>query len=165
MWGITPFDHASCRIQFKRMRYEDPDSANHRYGSLYYPGVGGGMNWGSVAVDEVNHLMVVNSLHNPSVVRLIPRAETEAGYNYGIGGAQAGNALRCLFVLLPFVSLRSCLKPPYGEIAVVDLASQEVLWRRPLGTTTDMGPLGIPTRLPLPMGMFYTTGSMVTGGG
>ena len=48
------------------------------------------MNWGSVAVDEVNHLMVVNSLHNPSVVRLIPRAETEAGYNYGIGGAQAG---------------------------------------------------------------------------
>ena len=63
------------------------------------------------------------------------------------------------------MSFAPCLKPPYGEIAVVDLASQKFLWRRPLGTTTDMGPLGIPTRLPLPMGMFYTAGSMVTGGG
>ena len=62
------------------MRYEGPlTPPTTGYGSLYYPGVGGGMNWGSVAVDEVNHLMVVNSLHNPSVVRLIPRAETEAG--------------------------------------------------------------------------------------
>lgn len=166
MWGITPFDHASCRIQFKRMRYEGPlTPPTTGYGSLYYPGVGGGMNWGSVAVDEVNHLMVVNSLHNPSVVRLIPRADTETGYNYGIGGAQAGTP----YAVYSFFFLSSvfapCLKPPYGEIAVVDLASQEVLWRRPLGTTTDMGPLGIPTRLPLPMGMFYTAGSMVTGGG
>jgi len=166
MWGITPFDHASCRIQFKRMRYEGPlTPPTTGYGSLYYPGVGGGMNWGSVAVDEVNHLMVVNSLHNPSVVRLIPRAETEAGYNYGIGGAQAGTP----YAVYSFFFLSSvfapCLKPPYGEIAVVDLASQELLWRRPLGTTTDMGPLGIPVKLPLPMGMFYTAGSVVTGGG
>jgi glucose dehydrogenase len=24
MWGITPFDQAACRLQFKRMRYEGP---------------------------------------------------------------------------------------------------------------------------------------------
>ena len=48
---------------------------------------------------------------------------------------------------------------------MVDLASQQTLWRRPLGTTTDMGPLGLATGLPLPMGMFYSAGSIVTGGG
>jgi len=50
-------------------------------------------------------------------------------------------------------------------MAVVDLASQEVLWRRPLGTAKEQGPLGIPSGLPLPMGMFYQAGSIVTGGG
>ena len=44
-------------------------SAKHR-GTLLYPGVAGGMNWGSVAIDEINNLMVVNSMHNPNVVRL-----------------------------------------------------------------------------------------------
>jgi len=166
MWGITPFDHASCRIQFKRMRYEGPlTPPTTGDGTLYYPGVAGGMNWGSVAIDEVNQLMVVNSLHNPSVVRLIPRAETTPRYNYGIGGTQTGTpyAVYSFFFLSPIFA--PCLRPPYGEIAVVDLANQQTLWRRPLGTATDMGPLGIPTRLPLPMGMFYSAGSFVTGGG
>lgn len=166
MWGITPFDHAACRIQFARMRYEGPlTPPTTGYGSLYYPGVAGGMNWGSVAVDEVNHLMVVNTMHNPSVVRLIPRAEATEGTSYGIGGAQAGTpyGVFSFFFLSPIFA--PCLKPPYGELAVVDLANQEILWRRPLGTTTDMGPLGIATGLPLPMGMFYSAGSIVTGGG
>ena len=47
MWGITPFDQAACRLQFKRMRYEGPlTPPTTGYGSLYYPGVAGGMNWG-----------------------------------------------------------------------------------------------------------------------
>ncbi len=166
MWGITPFDQAACRIQFARMRYDGPlTPPTTGYGTLLYPGVTGGMNWGSVAVDERNHLMVVNTLHNPSVVRLIPRAEVTPDTVFAIGGAQRGTpyAAYSFFFLSPLFA--PCLRPPYGELAVVDLASQKLLWRRPLGTTTDMGPLGIATGLPLPMGMFYTAGSIVTGGG
>lgn len=166
MWGITPFDQAACRLAFKRMRYEGPlTPPTTGYGSLYYPGVAGGMNWGSVAVDEVNHLMVVNTMHNPSVVRLIPREEVREGEAFGIGGAQAGTpyAVFSFFFLSPIFA--PCLEPPYGELAVVDLASQELLWRRPLGTGKEQGPLGIPSRMPLPMGMFYNAGSIVTGGG
>lgn len=166
MWGITPFDHAACRLQFKRMRYEGPlTPPTTGYGSLYYPGVAGGMNWGSVAVDEINHLMVVNTMHNPSVVRLIPRDTVRENEVFGIGGAQAGTpyAVYSFFFLSPIFA--PCLEPPYGEMAVVDLASREILWRRPLGTAKEQGPLGIPSRLPLPMGMFYNAGSMVTGGG
>ncbi len=166
MWGITPFDQAACRLQFKRMRYEGPlTPPTTGHGSLYYPGVAGGMNWGSVAVDEMNHLMVVNTMNNPSVVRLIPREDVRQNEGFGIGGAQAGTpyAVYSFFFLSPLVA--PCIEPPYGEMAVVDLASQEILWRRPLGTAKEQGPLGIPSRLPLPMGMFYNAGSIVTGGG
>ncbi len=166
MWGITPFDQAACRLQFKRMRYEGPlTPPTTGYGSLYYPGVAGGMNWGSVAVDEVNHLMVVNTMNNPSVVRLIPRKDVRENEGFGIGGSQSGTpyAVYSFFFLSPLFA--PCIEPPYGEMAVVDLASQELLWRRPLGTAKEQGPLGIPSRLPLPMGMFYNAGSIVTGGG
>ncbi|MBT8146912.1 MAG: membrane-bound PQQ-dependent dehydrogenase, glucose/quinate/shikimate family, partial [Gammaproteobacteria bacterium] len=167
MWGITPFDHAVCRKMFRDMRYEGPlTPPTTGAGSLFYPGVAGGVNWGSIAVDEVNNLMVVNILHNPSVVRLIPRAEFQGNEMLGVGGAQEGTpyAVYSFFFLSPLFA--PCLRPPYGELAVVDLASQELLWRRPLGTAKDMGPLGISPRLPLPMGMFYNlAGSAVTGGG
>jgi glucose dehydrogenase len=68
---------------------------------------------------------------------------------------------------MPFLSpiFSPCLQPPYGEIAVLDLANQQLLWRRPLGTAREQGPLGIPSKLPLPMGMFYQAGSAVTRGG
>ncbi|MBT73631.1 MAG: hypothetical protein CMQ15_16620 [Gammaproteobacteria bacterium] len=165
MWGITPFDHALCRLQYRNLRYEGPLTPPSTGGSLVYPGVAGGMNWGSVAVDEVNNLMVVNSMHNPSVVRLFPRDTLTGNEQLGIGGAQSGTpyAAYSFFFLSPIFT--PCLRPPYGEMAVVDLASQEVIWRRGLGTGKDQGPLGIPSRLPLPMGMFYNAGSIVTGGG
>ena len=167
MWGITPFDHAVCRTQFKKMRYEGPlTPPTTGDGTLYYPGVAGGINWGGVAVDEVNHLMVVNALHNPSVVRLIPNEQLQGNEFLGVGGAQAGTpyGVYSFFFLSPLFA--PCLRPPYGELAVVDLASREILWRRPLGTAKDMGPLGLATGLPLPMGMYYNlAGSVATGGG
>jgi glucose dehydrogenase len=134
-------------------------------GTLYYPGIAGGMNWGSVAVDEINQLMVVNALHMPFVVRLIPRDEVSEDTTYGLGGRQTGTPYAVYS--MPFLSplFAPCLRPPFGEMAVVDLTTQQTLWRRPLGTAAEQGPLGIKTGLPLPMGMFYQAGSAVTAGG
>ena len=72
MWGITPMDQALCRIQYRNLRYEGPLTPPTTGGTLLYPGVAGGMNWGSVAIDEVNHLMVVNSMHNPCLLYTSP---------------------------------------------------------------------------------------------
>jgi membrane-bound PQQ-dependent dehydrogenase (glucose/quinate/shikimate family) len=165
MWGITPFDQVMCRIQFQNLRYEGPLTPPSVQGSLVYPGVAGGMNWGSVAVDEVNQLMVINSIHMPFVVRLIPREEVTDETFYGIGGPQLGTPYAVFS--FPFLSpiFAPCLQPPFGEMAVVDLASQKILWRRPLGTAAEQGPFGIKTGLRLPMGMFISAGSIVTGGG
>lgn len=165
MWGITPMDQALCRIQYRNLRYEGPLTPPTTGGTLLYPGVAGGMNWGSVAIDEVNHLMVVNSMHNPMVIRLYPQEEVTGDEILGVGGTQLGTpyAAYSFFFLSPIFT--PCLKPPFGEMAVVDLANQEVLWQRGLGTAKEQGPFGIQSNLPIPMGMFYSAGSMVSGGG
>jgi len=165
MWGITPIDQLMCRIQFHKLHYQGPLTPPSLQGSLVYPGVAGGMNWGSVAVDEVNQLMLVSLIHMPFVVRLIPRDEVTDETFFGIGGAQLGTPYAVFS--FPFLSptFAPCIRPPFGEMAVVDLASQKVLWRRPLGTAEEQGPFGIKSRLRLPMGMFISAGSIVTGGG
>ena len=50
---------------------------------------------------------------------------------------------------------------PWGELSAVDLSSRKIVWRRPLGTTRDVAPLG----LPLPTGVFNIGGSVTTAGG
>ena len=165
-WGITPIDHLLCRIKFTSLQYEGHLTPPSLKGSLYYPGVAGGMNWGGTAIDEVNQLLVINNLHMPSIGQLIPREEADRDPPvYFSGGPQHGTpyAARLSFFLSPIFT--PCLRPPYGEMAVVDMSTQKVLWRRSVGTSKDMGPLGIPSMLPLPMGMFYQAGSMVSAGG
>ena len=166
IWGITPFDHMACLQQFADIDYEGPFTPSSTNGTLIYPGIAGGMNWGSVAVDEANHLMVVNALHMPFTTRSIPREEADAmEYGFGLGGPQKGTPYGAQTA--PFFSplFAPCLRPPYGEMGVVDLKTQELVWRRPLGTASDVGPLGLSLGIPLPMGMFYQAGSLVTGGG
>ena len=45
------------------------------------------------------------------------------------------------------------IKPPYDEIAVVDLAARKTLWRQPLGTGRDSGPFHVRSLLPIRMGV------------
>ena len=125
MWGITPFDHALCRIQYRNLRYEGPLTPPSTGGTLLYPGVAGGMNWGSVAIDEINNLMVVNSMHNPNVVRLFPRNEMTGSEQFGIGGSQLGTpyAAYSFFFLSPseiqiFTSAQPISSPLFSFINI-----------------------------------------------
>ena len=158
MFGITPFDQMACRIAFKGLRWEGTMTPPAVEGALLYPGPAGGMNWGSVAVDEERQLMVVNSMHLAYTVHIIPREEdrptsSEDGFagGYGIGGPQRGTpyAARVNMFLSP--ANIPCLRPPYGEIAVVDLTTRQIVWRRGAGFWN----LGFP----------FTGGSVITKGG
>jgi len=166
MWGITPIDQMFCRIAFRKLRYEGPLTPPSIGGSIQYPGFAGGMNWGSVALDEANHILIVNALHIANHVKLYPRAEVTKATDHGAaGGSQTGTPYAAY--TMPFLSpiFAPCQQPPYGEIAAVDLQSRQTLWRRPLGTANELGPLGLKLKLPIPMGVPYSGGSMVTASG
>ena len=159
LFGISPFDQMACRKAFYDLRYEGPMTPPSVQGTLHYPGPAGGMNWGSVAVDEERQLMVVNNLHLAFVIHMIPRFEKKEGVassgggsrGYGIGGPQRGTPFAARVGMFASPIGLPCLKPPYGEIAVVDLTTQKILWRRGMGLFN----LGFP----------HAAGSFVTAGG
>jgi membrane-bound PQQ-dependent dehydrogenase (glucose/quinate/shikimate family) len=166
MWGITPLDQMFCRIQFRKLRYEGPLTPPSLRGSLQYPGFAGGMNWGSVAIDEPDSVMIVNALHIGNHVRLFPRDAVNDKTVLGFGGGYQRGTPYAAFTT-PFLSplFAPCQQPPYGEIAAIDLKSRQTLWRRPLGTANEMGPLGLKIKLRIPMGIPYSAGTIVTKGG
>jgi membrane-bound PQQ-dependent dehydrogenase (glucose/quinate/shikimate family) len=157
LFGFTPFDQMACRKTFLGLRYEGPMTPPSVQGTLLYPGPAGGQNWGSVAVDEERQLMVVNNLHLPFTIHMIPREEdlvqSGEGLNrgYGIGGPQRGTPFAARVEMFSSPFMMPCIKPPFGEIAVVDLTTQQVVWRRGMGFWS--------------MGFPYSAGSFVTAGG
>ena len=168
-WGITPLDQLWCRIRFRNTRYKGPYTPIGLTDTLMYPGTAGGINWGSVSIDEQRGLMIVNALRFANVGRLIPRRNVRPG-NFG---GQEGNVIfeqagtPYAFAQQPFFSALGipCQRPPYGTIQAFDLKTRKAVWSRSLGTSAKSGPLGIPTLLPIRMGVPNMGGSVTTAGG
>ena len=158
MYGYTPFDQIACRKAFRELRWEGTMTPPSTQGTLLYPGPGGGMNWGSAAVDEERQLLIINAMHMPFAIKMVPKEEDEnrtegEGFApaYGIGGPQRGTPFAAQVHMFASPLGTPCLKPPYGEIAVIDLTTQKTVWRR----GTGLFEIGFP----------YAAGSMVTRGG
>ena len=132
------------------LRYEGPLTPSER-GTLLYQ-ARGGMNWGSVAVDE-RQLMVVNNMHLPFTVHMIPREQDPATNGEGLHEA---TVLADSSAVRRFPLESTCfprrwvfrVSPPFGEMAVVDLSTQEIVWRRPVGAAAISlpGGVGVPWR-------------------
>lgn len=176
MWGISPFDQLWCRIKFREARYDGDFTPITMKPTIVYPGYLGGSEWAGVAVDPERHLMALNVNHFAMYNQMVTRAEADrehaAPHQIGSGKPfnlkiwpQAGTpyAARTSGFLSPLGT--PCIQPPYSEIAVVDLAKQKTVWRQPLGTGRDTGPLGIPTMLPVPMGVPALGGPLITRSG
>ena len=158
LFGLSPFDQMACRKQFRELRWEGTLTPPTVGGTLLYPGPAGGMNWGSVAIDEERQLMVVNNTQLPFTIHMIPREEADKvsegeGLNrgYGIGGPQRGTPFATRVVLFASPLGLPCLKPPFAEIAVVDLTTQQIIWRKGMGFWN--------------LGFMHSAGSVATRGG
>ena len=173
MWGITPFDQLWCRIAFREYRYDGRMTPTGTKPAIAHPGFMGGVDWGSVAIDRDHDVMIVNSNRMGTVIEMIPRKKAEAmGVRREPGIAkislvmpQEGTpfATRAAGFLSPLGA--PCNEPPFGMISAVDLRTGKLLWTRPLGTARDSGPMGIPSMLPMTMGVPNTGGALVTRGG
>lgn len=144
VWGLTPWDRRRCRQYFDRLDYQGIYTPPSLRGSLAYPGLGGGINWGSVSVDPGRQRMVVNVQVAPFTVQLVsrdgeasPAGGDQVGYNPQLGTPYG--VARDAF-LSPWQT--PCVPPPWGMLVAVDLAHGEILWQRPLGTLNKLAPFG-----------------------
>jgi glucose dehydrogenase len=161
MWGLTPLDQLWCRIKFRQARYDGPMTPPGIRPSSTFPGYLGGIDWGGVSVDPVRQIMIANWSRMPNYIRLIPRKEADAmglkagpeGYVIRKEQAQEGTpfAMETDAFLSPLGM--PCINPPYAMLTAVDLTTGKVIWSRPFGTAQENGPFGVPSMLPLTMGV------------
>lgn len=154
LWGATPSDLEACRAMFRTMRssgFFDPPSLE---GTIEYPGYAGGFNWGGVAFDRERGLLIVNQMRLPVWVRLAKRASAGEGNQLGTPYTMS----RGVFVA---PSGLPCVKPPWGVLMAIDLASGERRWEVPLGQLP--GTEGVPAAAG--WGSLTLGGPMVTAGG
>jgi quinoprotein glucose dehydrogenase len=149
MWGVTPLDHLVCRIKFKRARYEGPFTPPGLKPTITYPGAMGNIGWGGIAMDQRSKLIVANTNAIASYDRMVRQAD-------GSYRKQSEPFLGPLGA--------PCNEPPWGFLELFDLKTNEHIWKHPIGTTRDSGPLGIPSLLPLKIGTPTLGGLLVTEG-
>ncbi len=180
MWGMSPLDQMWCRIQFHRAvyhgRYTPPTKDGY---FIEYPGYNGGSDWGSVAVDPKNGVLIANYNNMANRDRLLDRSDAD---RLGLKpitqpheppkpglteyGAQAGApyAIEVNPGWRQWTGLM-CTQPPYGGITAIDLATGKTLWDEPLGDARANGPFGVPSMLPIRIGTPNNGGPLITAGG
>lgn len=172
MWGLTMFDQLMCRISFKQLHYEGDFTPIGLDYVIEQPGNVGGLNWGSVSVDIPNNRIFLNDIRAPSKFALVPRedyaafAESVHADATGHGpspqhGTPYGMATEMWVSPLGV----PCVRPPFGTIAAIDMNTRQLAWQVPAGTTEQLGPFGIKSNLPMPMGMPTYAGTTATAGG
>jgi quinoprotein glucose dehydrogenase len=176
-WGITPVDQLWCRMQFARSRYDGPYTPPTIGGTILYPGYNGGVDWGGVSVDTDRSILVVNNNRLANYNQLLTRAQADkiglkalgdpgASPNTISGGdAEAG---------VPYADNGGpwmspldmpCLAPPWGYLGAIDLKTRKFLWRQPIGTGYDSGPMRLRSFVKITIGTPNNGGSLVTRGG
>ncbi len=156
-WGLTPIDRAQCRHKIDRLDSQGPFTPPSTNGWIQYPSYFGGSNWGSLSVDPVRKLMLMNMSRVAGELYLVPRdeaekidADAEARGEDSPLEPQAGTpyAMRRDFVMsdwgLP------CSPPPWGVMLAVDYTDGSVRWEVPLGTVEELAPVPIPWKLGVP---------------
>lgn len=76
----TPAAHAAVLAEFRKRRSGDLFTPPSRDGTIIFPGVDGGAEWGGAAFDPGSGLLYVNSNEMPWIVQLVPNTDT-AVYN------------------------------------------------------------------------------------
>jgi quinoprotein glucose dehydrogenase len=179
MWGMSPIDQLWCRIQFRRAVYQGeytPPTASKPF--IEYPSYNGGSDWGSVAVDAKDGILVANYNDMANFDQLVTRKQADKMGLLPIDKRPPGKALPedyapqagapyAMYVnagwKLPTGLL--CTQPPYGHIRAIDLKTGKTLWDHPFGSAVKDGPFGIPSMLPIRIGTPNNGGPIMTAGG
>ena len=174
MWGATMFDQLVCRVMFHQLRYEGIFTPPSEQGTLVFPGNLGMFEWGGISVDQSRQVAIANPIALPFVSKLMPRGpdnpmepsdppHAASGQETGI---QPQYGVPFGVTLNPFLSPFGlpCKQPAWGYISALDLKTNEVVWKKRIGTPRDSLPFSLPIPLPFNLGMPMLGGPISTAG-
>ncbi|HHZ0871185.1 TPA: quinoprotein glucose dehydrogenase [Escherichia coli] len=173
MWGATMFDQLVCRVMFHQMRYEGIFTPPSEQGTLVFPGNLGMFEWGGISVDPNREVAIANPMALPFVSKLIPRGPgnpmeqpKDAKGTGTESGIQPQYGVPYGVTLNPFLSPFGlpCKQPAWGYISALDLKTNEVVWKKRIGTPQDSMPFPMPVPVPFNMGMPMLGGPISTAG-
>ncbi|MBL9097791.1 MAG: pyrroloquinoline quinone-dependent dehydrogenase [Alphaproteobacteria bacterium] len=145
-WGVTFLDRWACQSAIAGVRNQGIYTPPSLQGSLLYPFISGGVNWGSASFDRSRQTLYVLTNNASGFVQLIPRADVPPRnemdvFNDGIA-SQTGTPYVLKRSLLASPLGAPCNPPPWGQIHAIDMTTGAVKWERPLGTLEDVVPFG-----------------------
>ncbi|WAS99893.1 glucose/quinate/shikimate family membrane-bound PQQ-dependent dehydrogenase [Rouxiella chamberiensis] len=161
MWGATIYDQLMCRVMFHRLRYEGTFTPPSEQGTLVFPGNLGMFEWGGISVDTDRQVAIANPIALPFTSKLVPRGpgnpmQPPAGDAGGSGtesgiqpqyGVPYGVELNAFLSPLGF----PCKQPSWGYISGVDLKTNDIVWKKRIGTVRDSSPVPLPFKMGMPM--------------
>ncbi len=166
-WGMLFFDKRSCAKKLRQYRSDGIFTPPSLRGTMMNPGYAGGSNWGGLAWDPNQQIIVATVMELPLWVRLTPREEAIRLQELGQLDREGLSPMSGT----PYVMNRGlaesplgipCTKPPWGNLVAMDLAKGEIVWKKPLGTIEDLAPAIVPN---LELGTPVIGGAIVTGSG
>lgn len=142
MWGATMFDQLLCRIQFKRLNYDGIYTPPSENGTLVFPGNLGVFEWGGMSVNQDRQIALMNPIGLPFISRLIPADPNRNQQQPGAGGetgVQPMYGVPYSVQIKPFLSPLGlpCKQPAWGFVAGVDLQTNQIVWKKRIGTIRD----------------------------
>lgn len=144
-WGLLLLDRWHCQRQMRRYRSEGIYTPPSLEGTIMTPAWTGGGNWGGVAFEPSRQYAVAFVMDVPAVIQLLPREvfnreREDPTYPDSEYTAQRGTPYGMRRGLLTSFLGVPCTAPPWGLLVATDLASGEIAWRVPVGTTSDFAP-------------------------
>ncbi len=164
--GFTQDDLVSLTPELRRRALAA--TAGIRFGSLYtppslegtlgLPGIIGGANWGSVAVDPATGYLYVKGTESPALFKLAPADTSRTAAPYDIDRALRGATN---------IDGIPIIDPPYGTLTAIDMNRGEIVWQVPVGDDRRVRghPLLAGVVLPERLGVSGAPGPIVTAGG
>lgn len=164
-WGIDDADRAWCRAELSKAHTGSIFTPPSLTETITRPGNIGGMNWGGMAYDPQNGLLILPSNNIAAEVRLIPRADFESlrdSRNRKLNGdwefaPQRGTPYGMMRRFLLSPKRLPCTAPPWGTLIAISTITGDKKWEVPLGRFSP--------KVPQEWGSISLGGPIATAGG
>ncbi|WP_317929752.1 pyrroloquinoline quinone-dependent dehydrogenase [Halioxenophilus sp. WMMB6] len=166
-WGFTFVDKWLCKRKIESLNYGPIYTPPSEKGTIFFPAMGGGPNWGGGAYDPNSHVMVVASNRVPTVTTLMRRDKVAMASEQAIEtvGEMSFDVQGAYFLpkVAPLLSPLGapCSEPPWAALTAVDLVAKKIIWEVPLGSIEKMAHVPFSWYLGTP----GAGGALITAGG